>query len=247
MTKSKAAFLLSVRHLFAQKRRVYFWTFTFRGVEDDTHAFKCWNHLATLLRRKWKDDLGVPGVRVVEVHPGGHGLHFHLLVARRLSVDEVRRLAIRSGFGRIHVQKARQNHGEYMAKYLAKSDDGLKRGCRRWGNFGSFKGTAVKDIVIESTLAENCRRVRRVIEGNGKAWSRDLFLQVYRMTVEHGHCLDWPTYPALKERERLMGSDNDLPEFVSSSQPVFDRVRHYSSDAQIWVTTLVPARIEQPF
>jgi hypothetical protein len=34
--------------------------------------------------------------------------------------------------------------------------------------FGSFKGTLVKNIVIESTLAENCRRVRQVV----KAWGR---------------------------------------------------------------------------
>jgi len=242
MTKSKAAFLHSVERLFDQKRRVYFWTFTFPRVVEDDLAFKCWNHLGTLLRRRWADSVGVPGLRVVEVHAGGHGLHFHLLVARRLAVQEVRRLAIRAGFGRIHVMKARRNHADYMAKYLAKAQDGLARGRRRWGCFGSFKGTRVKDIVIESTLTENIKRVREVLG----TWGRDLFLQVYRLTAQYGHCLDWPTFPELKPKPRPQVSDNDCPSH-SPQHPEWMRIRVYCQELAQYVSHYVPVPYSQPF
>jgi hypothetical protein len=250
MTKSKAAFLLSVRTLFNQvlpngksrARRVYFWTFTFREVVSDEIAFKSWNHLRTLMQRKWSDQMGVPGVRVVEVHPGGHGLHFHLLIARRVDVNEVRRLAIRAGFGRIHVRKAKQGDAEYMAKYLAKGDDGLKRGTRRWGNFGTFKGTRVKDIVIESELCDNIRQVRKVV----KCWGRELFLEVYRLTVKYGHCLEWPIFPALADRPVKPKSDNDCPEYVKP-HVIWQRIRHHCQELGEWVTSYVPIPDPNPF
>jgi hypothetical protein len=214
LTKSKAAFQLSAETLFSMGRRVYMWTFTFPRVVDDEVAFACWNHLRTLLCREFKKG-DLPGIRVVEVHPGGHGLHFHVLIAKRLPVQEVRRMAIRAGFGRIHVQKAKKSSWRYLAKYLGKQDDGLKKGCRRWGFFGSFKGTRVKDIVIESTLAENCRKVREVVG----TWGRDLYLAVYKLTVKYGHCLEWPEFAALKPSEawRFKTDNNEtLPDGCDS-------------------------------
>lgn len=254
MTKTKAAFLLSVRALFERRRRVYLWTFTFRDVVDDKIAFLAWNHLSTLLKREWQDSVGVPGIRVVEVHPGdgfvpgGHGLHFHLLVARRLPVQTVRRLAIRAGFGRIHVKKAKIGHAEYLAKYLSKADDGLRRGTRRWGMFGSFKGTRVRDIVVESELAFNCRRVRHQL----KTWGRELFEAVNRLTVRFGHWTEWPTFPKLCPLPERQVSDNDyeLPDGIGKDglRVCFDVIRVLDSEINEYVTVLIPGlRTQQPF
>lgn len=270
MTKSKAAFLLTVRSLFKHpngcRRRVYMWTFTFRTVQDDKICFKCWKHLNTLLSREFGKG-GCDGVRVVEVHPGGHGLHFHALIAARLPVKVVRRLAIRAGFGRIHVQKAGIHSAEYLAKYLSKEDDGLTRGTRRWGNLAGFKGTRVRDIVVESTLAENCRRVRDVL----KVWGPELFVMVNQLTCRYGHVLDWPVFPELQDIPRYEHSDNDLPEQIrhewpyvfeengvfygfapggmveEKPKPVFEKLRIHDSDLGEYVTCIIPSTVQQPF
>lgn len=220
------------------------WTFTFPKVVSDEIAMKSWNHLNTLLVRKFKPSMELPGVRTVEVHPGGHGLHFHVLIAARLPVDEVRKMAIRAGFGRIHVQKCKQSAAAYCAKYLTKKDDGLKKGTRRWGMFAGFKGTRVKDIIVESELAENCRRVRQVV---GK-WSRELFIAVNRLTCKYGHCLNWPEFPALSERKKFERGDEWLPEWAEHViRPIRSFIKTRCSETGEWYHTMICLPIEQPF
>jgi len=255
LTKSKAAFLLSVNKLFSLERRVYMWTFTFRDVIDDELAFKCWKHLNTLLTRKFKAKGDIPGMRVVEVHPGvglyaelgGHGLHFHVLIASRLPVDEVRKLAIRAGFGRIHVKRCSKEKAKYLAKYLGKQQDSLRKGCRRWGMFGSFKGTLVKDIIIESELAENCRRVRQVV----KAWGRSMFLSVYQLTVKYGPCSDWPTYPELQKQNQRTPSDNEFDEpwglRKDGQKARFTTIKTFCEEMGAWYSNLIPDTVPCPF
>jgi len=249
LTKTKAAFLLSCEKLFLQPdgiraRRVYMWTFTFPKVVSDEVAMKSWKHLNTILVRKFKPTKEMPGIRVVEVHPGGHGLHFHVLIAARLPVDEVRRCAIRAGFGRIHVQKCKQSAAEYCAKYLSKADDGLRKGTRRWGMFAGFKGTLVKNIVVESELADNCRAVRKVVKG----WSRGLFVAVNRLTVKFGPVCDWPTFPALEERKQFQKGDEWLPEWAQHViRPVRAWIKHHDSELNEWVSTMVALPVLQPF
>lgn len=162
----------------------------------------------------------------------------------RLPVDEVRRLAIRAGFGRIHVQKCKRGSAEYCAKYLTKKDDGLKKGTRRWGMFGGFKGTRVKDIIVESDLAENCRQVSKVV----KTWSHGLFVAINKLTVKYGHILEWPTFDEFKPLEKSARSDNDHPENASlSPRPVFKELRLYCSEIKEYVTHLIPVPVLQPF
>lgn len=249
LNKTKAAFLLTCEKLFKQDdgvraRRVYMWTFTFREVIADDVAMKSWQHLNVLLTRSYKADGGCPGVRVVEVHPGGHGLHFHALIARRLDVDFVRRLAVRAGFGRIHVQKCKQSAAAYCGKYLTKRDDGLKRGTRRWGMIAGFKGTRVRDIVVESDLADNCRRTYQVL----RTWSREIFIAVNRLTCKYGHCLNWPEFPALPERSKFQRGDCWLPEWADHViRPVRDWVKTKSSETGEWYSTMITLPVEQPF
>ncbi|MCO5053686.1 MAG: hypothetical protein M9920_15515 [Verrucomicrobiae bacterium] len=257
LTKRKAAFLHTCAKLFedenGKRRRVYMWTFTTRQVVEDKMAMACWHHMNRLLRKKYKDAGGCPGVRVVEDHPGpvghpgGHGLHFHVLIARRVDVVEVRRMAIRAGFGRIHVRKCDQRAAGYLAKYLTKRDDGL-RGRRRWGMVCGFKGTRVRDILVQSELAENCRRTYQVL----KTWSREIFIAVNRLTCRYGHCLDWPTYPALKElpppKEDFEASDSWVPDGVEHRiARAFGWIKLKCEETGEWYTYLVPSPVEQPF
>jgi hypothetical protein len=133
--------------------RVYFWTFTFAAVHSDWEAMRMFsaflNHLRKTIGGDWS------GVRVAELHPGGHGVHFHALLDRRLDVHIVRRVGRCYGIGRIHVEVA---HGEesvkYLAKYLSKQREGplceSGRNARRWASFGPIQGTRVSDLVNES-------------------------------------------------------------------------------------------------
>lgn len=249
LNKTKAAFLLTCDKLFKQDdgkraRRVYMWTFTFPKVVSDEIAFKCWNHLNTLLVRKFKPVMPLPGVRTVEVHPGGHGLHFHVLIAARLPVDEVRKLAIRAGFGRIHVQKCKQSAAAYCAKYLTKHDDGLAKGTRRWGMFAGFKGTRVKDILVESELAENCRVVHRTL----KVWSREIFVAVNRLTCKFGSIMNWPEFPPLSDRPKFQLGDSWLPEWAEYHiRPVRDWIKTKCEETGEWYSTMISVPVEQPF
>lgn len=248
LTKRKAAFLHTCAKLYfdenGKARRVYLWTFTFRQVIADEIAKACWNHLNVLLSRKYKPSGGCPGVRVTEVHPGGHGLHFHALIARRLDVNEVRKLAIRAGFGRIHVRKCNQHAAQYLAKYLSKRDDGLKRGARRWGMIAGFKGTRVKDIEVQSTLAENCRRTYQVL----KIWSREIFIAVNRLTVKFGHCLDWPEFPELSKAVKYPRGDADETGLeYRYRKRIFEWVKLKCEETGEWYSHLVPSPVEQPF
>ena len=96
------------------------------------------------------------GVRVSEPHPKGHGWHIHFVTASWLSVDLVREIAQRCGFGRVHVAKPCKGGakalGAYLAKYLGKSlSAGKGTGARMWSVFGYGREHAsrLKDITVD--------------------------------------------------------------------------------------------------
>jgi len=64
----------------------------FVGVKDTR---KRWNHLLTLLLRRWPK---LQGLRVFELHKE-HGLHVHLLTNQFIDGDEARKLALKAGWG----------------------------------------------------------------------------------------------------------------------------------------------------
>jgi len=161
-TKSTAAFHLNCRNLVSEDGG-YFWTFTFREVvKSDDGAMYAWD----LFRQAWLKwfEQCFWGVRVVEVHPGGHGLHFHVIISRRVSVDITRRIASRYGFGRIHVLRCNQGAVAYLAKYLTK-EDALPRGVRRWACFGErTERVRVSDVEVESDFHRNLRSIQRALK-----------------------------------------------------------------------------------
>jgi len=156
-SRTKAAFLFTAEALWKPGGRVYFWTFTFAEIQSDWEgSAKFTAFLHDLRRLDWAEDVG--GVKVAELHPGGHGIHFHALVNRRLNVNWVRQLARRHGIGRIHVEVADQNGGtaQYLSKYLSKSREGplceSGRRMRRWAAFGPVYRCRCSDLVFHSSM-----------------------------------------------------------------------------------------------
>jgi hypothetical protein len=159
MTKSKAAFLFSAQTL--GKQQLYLWTFTFKEVLAVKETRKRWNHLLTLLLRKWE---GLQGLRVFELHIE-HGLHVHLITNRFIDVYVARELAERAGWGRIHVTRMPSEHSGYLAKYLSKERPECLKRWRLWAGFGkSWEWTRVKDVTPETLFS----RVYRAC----KEWKR---------------------------------------------------------------------------
>jgi len=255
MNKTEAAFRLSCRKIFASGQKCYFWTFTFKDVLGDKEAFKRWHRFATNMKLSKSTGHLWSGVRVVEVHPGGHGLHFHCLVTGRLPVRVVRHKAVKAGLGYImKVKRADEGTIDYLAKYMSKAGrDGLAKGCRKWSCIGGAKGSLVKNLRCESILSENCRRVRQLVG----SWSHELFVQVNRLTAKYGHCLDWPTFPELQARAPFVPGDCHVGDVAARATgrdgyPVqFEKLRLFSSEAREWLTYVLPVpstrRANEPF
>lgn len=155
MNKSRSAFLFSSERLGTQG--LYLWTFTFAEVLSIKDTRKRWNHLLTLLRRRWP---GLCGLRVFEMHEC-HGLHVHLVTNRFIDVNEARKLSLKAGWGRIHVMRIPIQKAAYLAKYLSKEREPCLKGWRLWAGFGSWDWTRVKDIVFETprrTIYHACKK-----------------------------------------------------------------------------------------
>lgn len=141
--KSKAAFLFAAQTL--GKHSLYMWTFTFKEVLDIKATRSRWNHLLTLLKRRWPK---LAGLRVFEMHKS-HGLHVHLITNRWIDVNEARRLAAQAGWGRIHVQRIPVERATYLAKYLSKERPPCFKRWRLWAGFGDWEWTKVKDVFFD--------------------------------------------------------------------------------------------------
>jgi hypothetical protein len=102
------------------------WTFTFAAVLDVKATRKKWNHLLTLLKRRWPK---LAGLRVFELHKN-HGLHVHLVTNRWIDVNVARELAFLAGWGRIHVMRIPPERASYLAKYLSKDRPECLKGWR---------------------------------------------------------------------------------------------------------------------
>lgn len=163
MTKSEAAFLLSADRL-ATQGRLYFWTFTFAEVLDLKATRKKWNHLLTLIRRRWPEACGL---RIFEMHKD-HGLHVHLLTNKRIDVNEARQLSKQAGWGRIHVMRIPKEKTPYLAKYLSKERPKAFKRWRLWAGFGKcWDWTKVAHIQVESLHASVARGLREAFKWKG--------------------------------------------------------------------------------
>lgn len=185
MTKTEAAFHLSCDHL-AEQGRLYMWTFTFAEVLDIKATRKRWNHLLTLIRRKWPEACGL---RVFELHRE-HGLHVHLVTNKRIDVNECRLLSKRSGWGRIHVTRIPKDRAKYLAKYLSKERPPAFKRWRLWAGFGkTWDWTKVSHIQVESLYATVSRGLRVAFrwKGNQNFHARKRMIEeVVEQTILNG-------------------------------------------------------------
>jgi len=168
---SKSAFVFKssaenfIEEAVKNKRKVYFWTFTFRECTTVAEGSKKWSELLQALKRNF---VRIAGVRRYELHPGGHGLHIHCLFDSRLDVNQVRPIAKKLGFGRIHVMKVEgsdaKKHATYIAKYLSKGDRPFCfKGRRLWANIGEYVGYKVKDCEVHCPFIDFFRRIRKLL------------------------------------------------------------------------------------
>lgn len=162
MSKSRIACEMSIESLLRGRKWAYLWTFTVAEEKlDPRETARRWNRC----QRKLVLELGFIGVRVFEMHPGGHGLHVHLVTPFRYWVGAVRKVTKRYLFGRINVKPIPAICGDYVAKYLTKQtlqDFPELKGLRLWAKIGtklsSWKGTKVNDIFTESEALDLFRR-----------------------------------------------------------------------------------------
>lgn len=144
--RSRLAFQFSMNCL-KNQQMVYLWTFTFKEVEALRDARKFWSLACKNLKRR----LGFKGFRVFELHPGGHGLHVHVVTDQRFDVNQVRRISTLYRFGRIHVKMIPRGKAGYIGKYLGKQTRALAlKGCRLWAAFGGQDAHKVTDIEIDT-------------------------------------------------------------------------------------------------
>jgi len=150
-TRSSVACWWSIKNLI-EKYECYFWTLT---CPDSPPDYSYGERHRELLKRLRDDarDYGVPpvcGVRVVEAHPGGHGLHYHWVLAGRLPIRRVLARGKQVGFGRISVDSrpCTPAVAPYLCKYLIKGD--RLHGVRMWANIGTWDGVGVRDIQVDS-------------------------------------------------------------------------------------------------
>lgn len=156
MSSSSAAFEFTVKKMARKVTRLYFWTFTFREVHSVKKATAYWNEFLTLLKR----NLSFRGVRVIELHED-HGVHFHVITDKRYKIRKMLDMGERYGFGRTHVAQVTDVAGNivYLCKYLSKPRPPCLKRARLWAAFGEIERTRVKDIVSDSPLLREIRRI----------------------------------------------------------------------------------------
>jgi len=158
-TKSQAAFIMSVDRLFSLGQKVYFWTFTFKNVYHEWEYPVLWDRFLKGLEYAHGSGRAgrvIRGLRVLEPHKQ-HGLHFHMLTTKRLSIHIVRRVGKRFGMGRIGVEACDRGTGYYLAKYLGKNQKAFCTRRRSWGSVGGFMQCKVKDVEVDSAFSRNMK------------------------------------------------------------------------------------------
>ena len=146
--KSRAALILNGYELSGEF--LAFWTFTFRQVLPVDVARKCWERGLKLLRKHFGSKL--VGLRAFEIHPGGHGLHIHVVTPEWLNVNEVRYVLSRMKgcpFGRIDVQLVRTLFSECWRA--------AKKAWGWTGNKGFLERFRVVHRLVQLTIVSGCK------------------------------------------------------------------------------------------
>jgi len=169
LTKSGIACWWSIKNLI-EKHECYLWTLTC----SDTLPDFAYGYRHSRLLQSLNDDrrrygvTPVCGVRVVEEHPDGHGLHYHWVLAGRYPIRRLLARGKQSGFGRIsvHPNPCGVAVAPYLCKYLLKNDK--LHGVRMWANIGTWEGVGARDIEVDSNSCRVFRDAFRHAKALGK-------------------------------------------------------------------------------
>jgi len=171
LPRSALACWWSITHLIrSYPGDCYFWTFTSGQVVPDHWFANMHSRLVCIVKNmaaretRSSDGGTIPknwgGVRVIEVHPDGHGLHSHWVVRGRYPWELMQRAALKAGLGKVvwvDPDPATKATAYYLASYMTK--EGKLHGIRQWANIGTYDGIGKRDIEIDSD------RIREI-----KAW-----------------------------------------------------------------------------
>lgn len=165
-SRSRTAFGFSADRLpVNRKGHLYLWTWTFAELVAVPDARKRWSVFLKKFRRM-KKYFGFQGLRVFEMHGGGHGLHIHVITANYLFVNDVRALWRSCGGGRIDVQPIPFERRHYIGKYLSKSGrPECLKGARLWDTFGGLEAVRCKDIEYQSDWTCAYKALVVMVEG----------------------------------------------------------------------------------
>lgn len=188
--------MFTAERLFRERKKVYFWTFTFKHTPySDDAAMEDWDTFHLRLLHYFPD---IQGLRVSELHRS-HGIHFHCLLDRRVPVDRMIKIWRGSGrltghnryldFGRWSVSVCSQETAAYLAKYLSKEyRDRFSFGHRRrWGAIGGYRCTRVKDVECISDASKN----RELIFGTARVRFATMIM-IRHYSNLWGHLRHWP-------------------------------------------------------
>jgi len=169
LTRSGIACWWSLKNLIEQ-HECYLWTLTCADSPPDYAYGIRHGNLLKYLRDDTRDYCIPPicGVRVVEAHPGGHGLHYHWVLAGRYPIRRLLARGKQVGFGRIdvHPEPCTPLVAPYLCKYLLKGDK--LHGVRMWANIGTWQGVGARDIEMDSNSCRVFRDHYRHAVGAGK-------------------------------------------------------------------------------
>jgi len=171
MTKSEATFHINVARMFEAGHPILV-TLTFAEVHPIKQAMGLWFQFQRELVR-FGHSAGkntINGLRVAELHDedeSGHGLHFHVLLNRFVSIEIVRSIAEKYGFYWLQMKECYSASGlsSYLAKYLApRSRPPCLKGKRLWAAFGKWGHSKVKNVVCRSEFCAAYKAAQSLLE-----------------------------------------------------------------------------------
>jgi len=131
---------------------LYLWTFTFPDVTTLEEASRRWTLFNNRLRNL---HLNVRWMRFLEPH-AIHGWHVHTVAAQFYPVETIRKLALKFGFGRMHVKQIPAHAAGYVLKYVTKYKRASSDGKFRLWACNGFKGVPVSQVRIYDSHLDFC-------------------------------------------------------------------------------------------
>lgn len=149
-SKNEIAFLWNFQEVLHSAKHCYFWTLTPEGYMSDRLFALCVQRFIVRWKR-WGQGKAFKALRIFEPFQSGF-LHCHFVVNGRFSVKAMRRIAWRTGIGRIHVHPKPVTPllGYYLCKYMGKNRAKLGKGLRTWAKWGQWQHTLVRNVEVES-------------------------------------------------------------------------------------------------